>query len=178
MVYEMDPDFDAKKINEIIVKRLSRISPSLKQHFPVVLQKEKIFWATISEAEYLMIVFLTSKDENRINEFISKNLNPFPGLITTRKESAAIRAEKSRYMLLNSCSISNSYTFSLGNDSTIILENHTQSIDTQEFGTIQYRVPLAYIISYGDEINKATVYEYFDGLVAYSTNMWREADVK
>jgi len=174
----MDPDFDAKKINEIIEKRLSRISPSLKQHFPAILQKEKISWATISEIEYLTIVFLTSEDENRINDYISKRLNPFPGLITTRKESAAFRVEKARYMLLNSCSVNNSYTFSLGNDSTIILENHTQSLDTQKFGTIQYRVPLAYIISYGDEINKATVYEYFEGLVAYSTNMWREADAK
>ncbi len=175
MVYEMDTDFDLIKINEIIKKRLSRVAPSVKKSFPSVLQKKKIRWVAITEAEYAMIVILGSGDKKRINDYISKKLNPFPGLITVKKESALFRAEGARYMTASECTVSNAYTFSLGKDSTIVLLNHTQSIETKNQGKLEYKIPLAYIVSYGDEINKATVYEYFDGLVAYSTNMWREA---
>lgn len=174
----MNADFDLIKINEIIKKRLSLVAPSVKKTFPPVLQKKKIHWVAITEVEYAMIVILGSGDKKRINNFISKKLNPFPGLITVKKESATFRAEGARYMTVNQCTVSNAYTFSLGKDSTIVLLNHTQSIDMKNQGKLKYNIPLAYIVSYGDEINKATIYEYFDGLVAYSTNMWREAHAK
>jgi hypothetical protein len=120
-----------------------------------------------------MVVFLDPGDENRINEYRSKRFDPFPGLITFGNLGSAFRVEKSRYMLIQSCSVENAYALSLGNDSTIIMVDHKQSIKTQELGRVEYHIPLAYIVSYGDEINKATVYEYFEGLIAYSINMWR-----
>ena len=164
---------DSAKIAAIIEKRLVRAPNEAKKAFPPVLKLARFSWATISEPEYLMVVFLTPEDEKRINESISKRVNPFLGLITVGPQGAAFRVEKSRNMFIKSCTVSNSYAISLGHDSTIILEDHKQSIHTRDIGTVSYSLPLAYIISFGNEIDHATIYEYFESLVAYSTNMWR-----
>lgn len=121
-----------------------------------------------------MVTFLTAEEEKRFNECVSKRTNPFVGLITTEPKGAAFRVEKAKYTTLKSCTVTNSFGFSLGPDSTILLEDHHQTVQTTDIGTVSYTVPLAYIISYGDDIDRATVYEYLEGLVAYSTNMWRE----
>lgn len=168
---------DPKQIAAVIEKRLVRAPQALKNKFPAVLKQERVSWATISEPEYLMVVFLTLEEEQRVNDFISKQLNPFPGLITTGNEGAAFRIDKSRNMNMRSCKVLNSFALSLGPDSTILLEDHSQTITTQGRGPISYGISLAYIVSYGDEINNATLFDYFEGLIVYSTNMWREADV-
>lgn len=165
------------RITSIIEKRLVHAPSEAKITFPPVLKQDRVLWATISEPEYLMVVFLTAEDEKRINECVSKRINPFIGLITTGAQGAAFRVEKARYTTMKSCSVSNSFAFSLGPDSTILLEDHHQTIQTSDIGAVSYTVPLAYIISYGDEIDHATVYEYFEGLVAYSTNIWRKSHV-
>ncbi|MBU2622116.1 MAG: hypothetical protein KKD92_07360 [Proteobacteria bacterium] len=170
-----DSALEPARITSIIEKRLARAPSEAKTAFPAVLKQERVSWATISELDYLMVVFLTAEDEKRVNECISKRLNPFLGLITTGPQGAAFRVEKSRYMTIKGCNVSNSFALSLGPDSTILLEDHHQLIETNDIGTLTYTVPLAYIISYGDEISHATIYEYLEGLIAYSTNMWREA---
>lgn len=43
---------------------------------------------------------------------------------------------------------------------------------------LDYVVELAYIISFGDEINQANYLDFVDGLIAYSINEWRLADGK
>jgi hypothetical protein len=118
----------------------------------------------------LIVAFLTSEEENRFKEYISRQLDPFVGLITTRSERAEFRAERVRYATVRSCTVTNSFGFSLGPDSAILLEDHHQIIETADIGTVSYTVPLAYIISYGDSIDCMTV----EGLLAYSTSMWRE----
>jgi len=169
----MDVNMNPAKIKEIIEKRIAHAPEKIKKSFPDVLQRRPLSWVTISPPEYLMVVFLNPGDENRIKEYTSKRFDPFPGLITLGNQGSAFRVEKSRYMIIQSCSVENAYALSVGNDSTIIIVNHKQTIKTQELGQVEYHIPLAYIVSYGDEINKATVYEYFEGLIAYSINMWR-----
>lgn len=171
----MDANINSAKIKEIIEKRLAHAPEKIKKAFPDVLKHHQLSWVTISPSEYLMVVFLNPGDENRIKEYTSKRFDPFPGLITQGNQGSAFRVEKSRYMIIQSCSVENAYALSLGSDSTIIMANHKQSINTGDIGQVEYHIPLAYIISYGDEINKATVYEYFEGLIAYSINMWRVA---
>lgn len=170
-----DKTVEQERIASIVEKRLVRAPNEAKEAFPAVLKQERVSWATIFEPQYFMVVFLTPEEEKRVNEFVAKRLNPFPGLVTTGSEGAAFRVEKSRYMTIKSCQVSNSFALSLGPDSTILIQDHSQSVNTQDVGLISYKIPLAYILSYGEEINEATFYEYFEGLVAYSTNMWREA---
>jgi hypothetical protein len=165
---------DPGKIKSIIETRLVQAPPDVKATFPPVLRQGKALSAIISEPEYLIVAFLTSEEENRFKEYISRQLDPFVGLITTRSERAEFRAERVRYATVRSCTVTNSFGFSLGPDSAILLEDHHQIIETADIGTVSYTVPLAYIISYGDSIDSMTVYQCLEGLLAYSTSMWRE----
>jgi hypothetical protein len=166
---------DLERIKSIIDNRFIRAPSEAKTSFPNVLKQDQIPWVTVNNPQYLMIVFLNTEEKKRVDVCLSKNINPFLGLITTGPQGAAFRVEKSRYMVIKNCSVSNSFALSLGPDSTILLENHIQSVETNDIGTISYTIPLSYILSYGDEINHVTIYEYLEGLVAYSTNIWREA---
>jgi hypothetical protein len=163
-----------EKIRSIIEKRFIRARPAVKATFPPVLRQGRVLSAIISEPEYLVIAFLTAEEEKRFRECLSRQIDPLAGLITTGPEKAACRAEKVRYATLRSCTVANSFGISLGPDSTIILEDHHQIIDTADAGTVSYTVPLAYIISYGNDIERETAHECFNGLVDYSMNMWRE----
>jgi hypothetical protein len=166
---------DLEKVKSVIEKRLIQARPDVKATFPPVLRQDRVMSAIISEPEYLMIVFLTELEEKRFSECVSRQIDPFVGLITTGPEKATFRAEKARYVTVRSCAVTNnSFSFSLGPDSTILLEDHYQTIETEEVGKVSYKVSLAFIMSYGDDINHTAVHEYLDGLVAYSTNIWRE----
>lgn len=168
-----DRRIESGKIKSIVEKRLVHAPQEVKSAFPAVLRQKQVSWATISESQYFMIAFLTPAEQKRIDDFVAKRVNPFPGLITTGSEGAAFRVDKSRYTTIRSCKVSNSFALSLGPDSTVLLEDHSQSIKSKDMGTVSYKIQLAYVLSYGNEINTATLYEYFDGLVAYSINVWR-----
>jgi hypothetical protein len=163
------------KIKSIIEKLLVQAPTDVKAAFPPVLRQGKVLSAVISQPEYLIVAFLTAEDEKRFKEYLSNEINPFIGLITTGSERAAFRVENTKYATARSCTITNSFGFSLGPDSTILLEDHRQIVETADIGTVSYTIPLAYIISYGNDIDVATVYEYLEGLVIYSMNMWSES---
>jgi hypothetical protein len=55
----------------------------------------------------------------------------------------------------------------------MIISDYKQSIKTNELGIYSYAIGLAYIISFGNEIVKDNLYDYLDGLVAYSVEKWR-----
>jgi hypothetical protein len=162
------------KIKSIIEKRLIQTLPDVKATFPPVLRQGKVLSAIVSHPEYLIVVFLTAEEEKRFKDCLSRQADPLAGLVTTGPEGAAFRVENARYTTARSCTVTNSFAFSLGPDSTILLEDHHQIIETADTGMVSYTIPLAFIISYGDDIDVTTVCEYLEGLVTYSTNMWRE----
>jgi hypothetical protein len=165
---------ESQKIRSIIEKHLVRVSADIKAAFPPVLRQSRVLSAVVSQPEYLIVAFLTAEEEKRLSQCLSRETDPFAGLITTGPEKAAFRVEKATYATVRSCTVVNSFSLSLGPDSTILLEDHHQIIETIDIDTVSYTVPLAYVISYGDNINGTTVYRYLEGLVVYSTNMWKE----
>jgi hypothetical protein len=166
---------EPQKIRSIIEKLLVQAPPDIKTSFPPVLRQGRVLPVIVFQPEYLIVAFLTAEEERRFRECISRETDPFIGLITTGPEGAAFRVEKARYVTARSCTVANSFGFSLGPDSTILLENHRQIVETDDIGMVSYTVTLAYIISYGDDIDPTTVYEHIEGLIAYSTNMWGES---
>jgi hypothetical protein len=98
---------DPERIKSIIETRLVQAPPDVKATFPPVLRQGKALSAIISEPEYLIVAFLTSEEENRFKEYISRQLDPFVGLITTRSERAEFRAERVRYATVRSCTVTN-----------------------------------------------------------------------
>jgi hypothetical protein len=166
---------EPERIISIIEKRLTHAPPDIRASFPPVLRQGRVLSATISQPEYFMVAFFTAEQEERFGAYIATRTNPFVGLITTGPERAACRIEKATCAAARSCVVTNLFGFSLGPDSTILIEDHHQIIETADTGTISYTLPLAYVVSYGDQIYNATAYEYFDGLVAYSMNIWKES---
>ncbi|ENK2265442.1 hypothetical protein ACSTHF_19770 [Vibrio parahaemolyticus] len=131
------------------------------------------------KTKYLLGVFILSKDElSRVNDYESKNYIPFPALYSTRDNvSAAFRLEKSRNIYLKSNNVKNSIALSLGQDCTVILEDHHQSVTTREIGHVEYNIGLGYLITFGTEIDEFSAYDYLDDLIAYSIKSWRQDNV-
>jgi len=164
-----------KGIRSIIEKRLIQAPSDIRAAFPPVLRQDSVLSMIVSDPDYLIIVFLTAEEAKRLTEGDLCEIEPLAGLVTTGRDEAIFRVEKARYATARSCTVVNSYGFSLGPDCTLLLEDHHQVIETDDAGTISYTVPLAYILSYGDDINSSSVYEHLEGLIAYSTNLWMES---
>jgi hypothetical protein len=81
----------------------------------------------------------------------------------------------SRNLILKANTVTNTYSLLLGIDSTIILQNHKQKINTQELGAYEYVVDLAFIVARGSEINLANQYDYLDGLIVYAIKTWGDS---
>ena len=164
----------AERISDIVKRRLLTIDPDLRKSFPKILSEASLHWLSFGDTILFGLIFIDDLNMQRINAFRKRNLDPFPGLITSDKAvPAAFRIEKARNNVFSGCTVKNSFSFSIGQDSTIIITNHSQILEGTEIGDIEYKVPLAYIISFGAEITTENAYEYLEELMAYSIKMWR-----
>jgi hypothetical protein len=166
------------QLKEIVEKRLIKAPQEAKRKFPPVLQGYQVNWTFADTERFFLLIFFDMAGFKRMKELSNKGYHPFPGLINEKDDPApsAFRFEKSRNTFISGCSVENAYTLSLGKDSTVIICNHHQSLTTPELGHYQYTVDLAYIISYGDEINRGNLLEYLDSLITYSIHEWRYKD--
>lgn len=168
----MNPQVDQNKINKIIESRFIKVSPAIKKRFPGVL-KNKFSWFVFTTNSYIAIIFGDQVEEKRIKKLMQKKLHPFPGLIADNPSlPVAIRLEKTQKNMMVNCKVGNTYSFSLGEDSSVILRNHHQSINIADHGVCDYNVALAYILSFGPENNQETIYQHLDDLIAYSMQQW------
>jgi len=164
---------DTQKIEKIIHDRIIIAPEETKGNFPDVLKKEQPLWIAYDAESYLLLAFVTNEDLARVRELRSRSLAPFPGLISPDETTgAAVKVSNSRNLILKANTVINAYSLSIGVDSTIILQDHTQRINTQEMGVYEYVINLAFIIARGSEINLANQYDYLDGLIVYAINAW------
>lgn len=168
---------EIKKIKKIIERRIITAPIDFQDSFPDVF-KGKVQWFSYSNDKVFLLVFLDSIEMERILEHSIKKYDPFPGLITFEPSvNAAIRImADSKNNFFTGCTVSEMYSFSIGQDATFIIQDHSQILQTKEIGEINYKVPLAYIISFGENIQKENVYQSLDELIAYSIKVWREKD--
>ncbi len=165
---------DNQKIEQIIHNRIKVVPKDIKRSFPIVIREKQQHWIAFNNENYFFLAFVSHERLREIISLKDRSLDPFPGLITTdAKTGAAIKVSNSRNVILKDNTVENSYSFSLGNDATLIIENHTQIIKTKEIGTYKFIVDLAFIVARGNEINDANQYEYLDGLISYAINKWR-----
>jgi hypothetical protein len=169
----MDTDYLNRRVKTIVEERLVKVTPEVKSILPPILQGEIEFF-TFLTARYFALFFVDGTEKERIASLRKKNIQPFPYLIKPEgtAEGSAFRFEKSRFIWIDSCKVENMFCFSLGEDSTIILSNHTQVVNTKELGNYQYLVRLAYIISFGEEITLDNFYGSLEDLIAYSLKSW------
>ncbi|MCP4610455.1 MAG: hypothetical protein GY845_17240 [Planctomycetes bacterium] len=163
-----------KKIEKLIEYRIIEVPRNIKRAFPKVIKKQ-VRWVSFAIDQVLVLIFLDSKDMQRIQEYQRKGYDLFPGFITTEQsKEVAIRLTKNaRNNIFKDCDVSGMYSFLVDKDTTFIVQDHSQVIETNELGKINYRVPLAYVVSSGENALEQNVYESLDELIAYSIKVWR-----
>lgn len=139
-----------EKIRDIIKRRLLAVDPDLKKNFPRILAEPTVQWLSVGDDILFGLIFIDENNKQRINKCKERNLHPFPGLITSDSTvPAAFRIEKSRNNVFSGCTVENFFSFSIGQDSTIVITNHLQVLTGTEVGDIEYKVPLALVASPG-----------------------------
>jgi len=155
----------AKKLAE---KRLLNVPEALKRCLPKVLQQDDVTVFTFLTETYFVLSFANPQETERIEELIRAGKDPFPGLITNTGRSI-FRTDRSKNTMVGEMT-GDGYSFSLGKDSTIVLYNYRQKL-----GSIVYDIDLAYIVSFGDEINPHNLLYYLEDLIAYSIKTWKHS---
>lgn len=167
---------DHDRIKKLIDRRLIVIPDDIKKCFPNIIRRE-IRWVSFSNEELLILIFLDSDEMKRIQEYSKNGYDLFPGFITTKQSiGAGMRLENSKNNLISGCSVSGMYSFSVGKDTSFIVQDHLQTLQTNELGEIKYKIPLAYVISFGERISENNAYESLEELIAYSVKIWRETN--
>lgn len=141
---------------------------------PNDLLNKELDWRIIVNKNYFIFSISSSKELQRIDDLVSRGLDPFPGLICQGEISSSIKLDKSKNANISNSQFNNIYVFNLGKDCTITMSNNTQTINTLELGEYSYVIELAYVISFGDEIIRSTVYEYLKELINNSIKSWRD----
>lgn len=167
---------DSTKIRNIVQRRFVGAPRNYKESFPKVLRQHPPQWVSIANDRILALIFVSKTDLKRISDYRFKNYLPFPGLYTTASNTpSAFKMERSRFVVVENITVKDTVAYSIGTDSSFIIINHCQILTTPEAGTIEYKVPLAYIISFGDNITPETAYDHLDELIAYSVKIWRQS---
>lgn len=164
---------DSSRITSIIQKRLVSAPSEVRETFPKPLLEDGLSWEIISADAFLMVDLVTQGEAARLQSFRAQRLNPFLGLITTEDLPAAFKLDKSQFVSITGCFVQNVFTFAVGRDSTVVLEDHHISLNTTDRGIIEYTLPLVYLVVYGDEIDITNCYDYLDSIVADSVDSWR-----
>jgi len=170
----MNTVVDHERLKDIIEKHLLEAPNAAKRSFVPVLRNPDVSWFTFSTDTYFILTFLNAAGKERIDELLKMNHHPFPGLIAENDSVPTVfRFEKSLNTFLNGYSVPpNTFSLSLGEDSTVILCNHTQAVETLELGEYEYFVELAYVISFGKEINTGNMYDFIEDSIMYSIKQW------
>jgi hypothetical protein len=164
-----------ERLDKILNKRLIKVSPNIKKLFPAVLSTKKVSYFPFLTEKYFLLDFIDSEEKRRIEQLTRRGFHPFPGLIKENETipiGTAFRLENSRNTYIDNCNVNNIFSLSLGQDTTSILSNHTQSIQTDELGIYKYILKLAYIVSFGLQINRGNMLDFIEDLIAYSIDHW------
>lgn len=168
-------EIDTNRLKTTIDNCLRAVPQTQYEHLPkILLEKGRTRFFFLGNDQFLIIDFLDDEEAKRISNLQEKGLFPFPGLIKPDQVemSAAFRFDKSKNGLVNGCSVSNMFSFSLGQDSTVTIQDHKQSIKTEELGEYSYTIKLAYLLSFGTEIIPANVYDSIRELIFNSFKQW------
>lgn len=122
--------------------------------------------------KYMLVDFVNQKEKDRIKKLVDKNIFPFLGLFKTEidETKSAWVVNNSRNFFISYCSV-NGFSITLGKDSTIIIDNHKQSINVKDIGILSYSLKLCILISFGEIINKENYLDYLEDLISYFLKM-------
>ncbi|TKJ41736.1 hypothetical protein CEE37_03980 [candidate division LCP-89 bacterium B3_LCP] len=176
-IYKEQEGIDKVRIEDIIVKRFISAPSEMRKQFPTVVNSEKPIWRAIRTELYVLLVFISDEEKERIDNLIFKKYFPFPGLISSDTSvKAAFKLEGAKKIYIRDCTVNEMYSLTLEANSTVIIQNLEQTVKTIDLDIQRYTLELAYLISFGEEINSSNMYDYIDGLIAYSIEMWKSSN--
>ena len=160
---------DTRRIVDIFNECLFELSANEKKALPSIVSKPSVSLFTFQTDAYLIISLVEPKEKHRLTRLIRKRIPPYPELIKPNFISApsAFAIEKSKNVLIENCSVQKMFSLSLGKDCTVILINHKQGVTEKVEGVSEYSIELAFVLSYGNEMNTENVYDFIENLVKY-----------
>src|SRR5438477_3313754 len=105
----LDHESIQESVNQIIQKRLIQIPPSVREFLPLILSHSPVSWILLYFETYLLVVFLSDQDKQRVEDLIAKNYDPFPGLLTQDRSMPSVFRINSRNFIIKDSTAKNSY---------------------------------------------------------------------
>lgn len=161
-------------IKEIVNRRLRQVPPSLTEILPPIIFNGEPYSYLLGT--HFILNFADEEAFERINRFIARGFHPFPCFIVDENmipsPPTLFKLENSRNVMLENIAVAQAHSVLLGKDSTLVVNNHKQicHIDSEVF---DYVIDLAYIISFGYEIDGFNYFHFLDDLIAYSMKQWK-----
>ena len=173
----MEIKIDQRRLDSI-VNQLFKTLSDIKHPIPSVLPKSPTAFTLLTN-RYFLLAFLDDVVKKKIKQYMKEGNHPFPGLIAPEYGTfkSAFKLDNTRNAIFDCNKVKNMFSFSLGNDSTLIIYDHNVFINTEAFGNFDYTVPLAYLLSFGTEISRENFYDYLEDLIEFSFMHWRSRDV-
>ena len=164
-----DGAINKHRIADIFNRLLLGLPANERKRLPPIISKPDTSVFTFQTDAYLIISLVEPKEKRRLTKLSEKGISPFPELVKPYfiPASSAFAIEKSKNVLIENCTVQRIFSLSLGKDCTVILLNHKQGVAEKKVGVSEYFIELAFVFSYGDEINTENVYDFIEDLVKY-----------
>lgn len=164
------------QVRDIVERRLLNAPEKLREYLPQILFKPDVDCFLYLTDAYFILALVDMDAKTRFKKLEKKWGEPFPFLIKPKQTPSSmatfIHLEKTQKGLLDHNSVKNAFALSLGKDCTVMLWNHKQSMETRQV-ILEYVVDLAYIISFGDQINLRNCPTFLEDLIAFSLKQWK-----
>jgi len=170
---------DISAIRELVRRRLLQVPESAQKRFPFNILETETELFTFMTDNHFILAFVNPTEKKRIKEMVSKGYYPFPGLIKPANVDKPVffKVEKTQNSMIGGLTFEGAYILSLGKDCTLVLFGLKHSINLERVEQpYEYTVKLAYVVSFGDEINADNFQDYLENLIAYSFEQWRRPD--
>lgn len=164
-----------QEIKNIVDSRIFKAAASIRKYFPRSIVDGSGFYVNFGNEKLHVILFLEGSEKKALDIRLQNKYDPFPGLLSTEESvGAAFRFENSKNCIIERCAVSNSYALSLGKNSSIVLIDHNQEINTQELGVLKYKIDLGFIITFPDDSSPFDLKDAFDDLISYYISTRRD----
>lgn len=159
------PDETLKEIHEIINNRISKAPTSIKSNFGFQYRNQKPIIEEIGNT--LLIALLSPNEKKSLKWRQKKGIQNFPYIITESKIVSLFRLEGTKNFMVRNLNLEDCFLFSMGQNSSAIVENFTAIIPKTHVGPIKYTIDLGFIIRPHHENSLYSITEILDDLVVY-----------
>ena len=134
-----------KEINKTRINNIINIilnpTRDIINRIPKSLSEPPVFTTSLLTESFYILAFLDKENSRKIKRYIDQGYL-FPFLIKPENIDAMcfVSMDHAQYGIVDNTKFVNGYSFSLGKDSTLILQNHTVSVTSNELQKVEYSI--------------------------------------